>query len=377
MPTIRVQRELRTNETIKNLVNLMRAESTVNSHLEINVFKYTADNSALKKTIYIFSGYEYEVSFYDEKMGCKRCITGVVDSITGNNFNPSGQFITLKYLEKNDKHENTEVCGMPPCRCILNKPPLYKYDGPSYIDIPVYNIFDINYLVSHNPKPPIPLKGVKVLLVGITATTVKAIIVDLKFLYDGCDQGIKAVSLEVGKTYNVAYYSLKDRTVYEITGKLINISEVDRPVNIDSAVRFTQDYTTTSDPDSCEFDKNSTGNRRDINGYKSLSPISNKDVSLVFDTSTEYEGEYQTIMLSWLRDCDLVESEEDDTEVSTPEEDTSTDTPSEVENKVIEIQSGNMTVSIDPSNESVEFVDENGDKNTITLKEVIDYYFGN
>ena len=46
-------------------VNLLNAESSIVQHVELSLYKSTSDNRTLKKTVFIFAGYEYEVTYYD------------------------------------------------------------------------------------------------------------------------------------------------------------------------------------------------------------------------------------------------------------------------------------------------------------------------
>ena len=64
---LQVQRNL-TNGSVsgsKNFVNLVRTESSIVDHMELSLYKSTCDNRTLKKTVLVFIGYEYTVSFYD------------------------------------------------------------------------------------------------------------------------------------------------------------------------------------------------------------------------------------------------------------------------------------------------------------------------
>lgn len=374
------------NTTAKaNIVNLMRTESSIENHMELSIYKSTCDNKTLKKTVLIFTGYEYTVKYMDATTGCTKTITGLVESITGDNSNTSGQYITMKYYDTStstttDSDADISVTkGLPNCGCVFNKPDDSKYAEPITIDIPVANISDVNYVRGSGtgtcpPRPP--KKGVKVVLLGISAEVVRAVVINLKMIEDGCsdEDSVKDVNLKVGNVYTIAYYSSKDKAMYEFDGKLVAIKETDQLPSTDSVVRTptTEQYgmnnSIYNSPTNC------TCIATDKDAYLCADPMPT-DILLTFDISADFSGEYATIMLSWIRDCTPVE-ESADTGDTTDDDTTMWPNCGCCPGKPIEMTSGDTTVVIDPTKKEVYYNDPDTIKSSVPLQEVIDFYFG-
>lgn len=367
-----------TNGSQANLVNLMRTESSIESHMELSLYKSTCNNKTLKKTVLVFVGYEYCIRYFDLNTGCTKTITGLVESITGDNSNTTGQYITVKYYDTtasttSDDADVSVIKGLPKCGCIFNKPSDDKYNTPVSVDIPISNITDISYAVGQpTPCPVPPKKGVIVVLLGISAEILRAVVINLKLIDDGgscAEEAVRDVNLKVGNIYTIAYFSSNNKAMYEFDGKLVSIQETDQAPSTNSIVRATNEQYGLNNS---IYNSNCTCVSTDDADQYICANALEKDVLLTFDTSTDFSGEYLTIALSWIRDCVPIAEYPDVDEPSTGTGDnddpTCTCGP-------IEMASGETAISINPMTGEVEYTKDNI-KNTITLQEIMDFYFG-
>ena len=366
----------------RNFVNLVNSECSIESHMELTLYKSTCDNRTLKKTVYIFEGYEYCFKFFDSESGCIRNITGMVESMTGDNSNPNGQYITVKYFDTSSSETTSDADvsvtrGLPNCGCFFNKPDAGKYNTPISVDIPISSISDVSY-VRGTPEPGKPprKKGVKVVLLGISADIVRAVVINLKMIDDGCDcsDAVRDVNLKTGNIYTIAYYSSRNKAMYEFDGKLISIKETDQLPSTDTVVRCPV-CEQVGLGDSIYNSSNCTCVTNDKDEYLTSEPM-DKDILLTFDISEDFSGEYATIMLSWIRDCKPI-AEYPDVDDGGNTGTTDPDIPN-CEcccGKPIHMTSGETSITIDPVTKDVTFTNDNiNDK--VSLQEVIDFYFG-
>jgi len=362
-------------------VNLSKIESSIVEHMELSLFKSTSDNRTLKKTVLIFPGYEYEISYFDFDTNQSMKVKGIVDAISGTAGNMSTHTITITYKNQPPKPPFKTDCdkeitqGLPNCGCILSKPDGAKYfNETTTVDISVANITDINYIKSGiGPKPPAPpRKMVKVVLLGISAEIVRAVVINLKMLEDDCKDAVRDVCMKTGGVYTVTYFSAKDRAIYEFNGKLIGIKETDQvPDSANCIVRKTERVgMTDSIYNECEV-----CNSSDVDNYLEGCCIK-KDVLLTFDTSIDFSGEYESIMLSWIRDCKVI-SEEPEITPPTPDDPDSDDKPNCdcCCGKEIKMNVGGNQLTIDPAKQSVELKTDTSTE-SYTLQEIMDFYFG-
>ena len=188
---------------------------------------------------------------------------------------------------------------MPTCNCILNPPLNTDYDEPLVYFIPIANIIDIKYIGTQNDNKN-KREDVHVMLLGISATMVKAIVLRLEFFDDAINDAVKYVEMKAGNIYDIAYED-KDGTIYESRAKVIRIEE---------------------DPDGCECCKPGKGFVRENVGGNNIiytSCCHHKNdfiqeppvplVKIIVDTSEDFSGRYETILLHEIRDCTLVSDE--------------------------------------------------------------------
>lgn len=360
---------LSTNNT--KLVNLTNIEGIVDRHMEISIYKSTCDDRTFKKTIFIFMGYEYKVSYFSSS-GCVKTVTGIVTGMSGANavVCPNGgagnQYIILKYYPKSTTTDDgctaSVVRGIPNCILSGDRP---EYNEPIEETIPIGNIVDVSYSCKPIEPPKFPERGVEVVLLGISAELCRAVVVNLRMIYDGCDipDAIKDVNLEVGKKYTMAYYDSNSKTIYEFDGKLISIKETDRVGSAENIVREV--------PGICNSLYQNRENVYDAKVAYMTGEEIDHDVELVFDTSTDFSGEYHSIMLSAIRDCTYIVEDEPDE----PEEPTDPEPPEEPD-KIIDMISGCTVIELNADSQQVKFTNHCGTK-TVPLQEIMDYYFGN
>ena len=274
----------------------------------------TASNGQTK-TIMIFPGMEYNFIFFDATTGDLRSLTGLVTTVYSDQ-------IRIKYVnkpsnidcnsckhpcEKKNKISKAEP-PMPTCNCVLNPPSTEKYDDPKIYFIPLANLVSVSY-VKNDDQPGKDKKGdTYVMLLGISATMVKAIIVRLEFFDDNIDEAVKLVEMAAGGIYDVAYET-KDGTIYESRVKVVKIEE-DRDHRICKPGKgFVREnvggdnviYT------SC------CNNKHDKDDYMNEPPV--PIVKIIVDTSEDFTGRFETILLHTIRDCTLVQAPDDETPI--------------------------------------------------------------
>ena len=191
---------------------------------------------------------------------------------------------------------------MPTCNCILNPPDVSKYDEPRIYFIHLQNILDVSY-IRNNSNGNIPTntnrnEGTRVMLLGISATMVKAIVIKLEFFDDSIEEAVKFVELKAGGIYDLAYES-KDGTIYESRVMVKKIEEVDK-----------------GDVSSCKPGKGFVRENVGMNNFVYTNCCHKKDefideppvkrVKIIVDTSEDFHGRYECIMLDSIRNCTVV-----------------------------------------------------------------------
>lgn len=266
-------------------------------------------NPVYSKEVLVFSGMEYIIKYYDTKLGVIKNLVGLVESIYGDKDYLGEPCIQFKYRIDDESctidckscnnicFKKNESKSIPICNCVLKAPNSDKYSSPITEYIPIRNIIDIRFN-RENMSPVKDVKrerGTRVMILGISATTVKAVVVHLEFFDDCHEDAVKYIDLSVGNIYDVTYLSKRDDTVYEIRGKLESIHEfIDEPAkNGKGFVRET-----------VGFDNNITTSKISKRDFMEAPPV--KKVKLIFDTSEDFSGCYTTITLDSIRDCSYV-----------------------------------------------------------------------
>lgn len=244
---------------------------------------------------------EYKFAFYDGSTGKIHIIIGLVVDVYEDQ-------IKVKYIKNNKPCKNNASINsyngghtMPSCGCILDPPNVPKYEGPSTLFIPIANIADVSYLTTGKQNNG----GVHVMLLGISATTVKAIIVRMAFFEDNIEEAIKYVDLKAGNIYDIAYES-DDGTIYESRVKIISIKESSDDVCCKPGRGFVRENIGCGN--SIYTDCNCSKDE-----FMQDPPV--KKIRVMVDTSETFDGQYEYIMLDMIRNCDLIEENNENNEV--------------------------------------------------------------
>lgn len=281
---------------------------------EINEYLKIVLGGTNTKEILVFPDMEYKFSFYDATYGVQKIVTGLVMNVyedqikikcvdTRKDTVDCSKCRNRNTCEK--AKENRNLPPMPTCNCILNPPDTSKYDDPKIYFIPLANLMDVSYIQNAIPaKPPKPKGGIKVVILGISATIVKAIIIQLEFFDDNSEEAVKYVELQKDGIYDIAY-EVKN-TIYESRVKVVAIEECsDRPHNHSGIVRENVGmHNSVYDEDCCH----------DKTDFMKESPV--RKVKITVDTSETFDGNLEVIMLDSIRDCTLVQEPIPDEDVN-------------------------------------------------------------
>lgn len=206
------------------------------------------------------------------------------------------------------------------CKCETSKE---EYENTKKLNIISSNIIDIK-LVSNiecccDIKPDTNKnEEVKILLLGISATQLRFIIINMKFIDDQMDDAFKEINFKTGNRYKVVYNEKESSTdkcncgnIYELTGTLTSIQPITdcacrNPDTSNSIVRAV----TCNHPEEIVGLYNSiypaTDCSTDKDKFLSGEPIK-EDYYLTFDTtSMPMNSTSTTIKLSQIRDVDLL-----------------------------------------------------------------------
>ena len=162
------------------------------------------------KTVEIFTGKRYKITFYNE--GFFNTMSGIVNGIYADEDDVLSGYINFTAFDSNCS--NPTVCN-----------------SGTKVSIGIGNIQDVEEIVdTSNNKPDdsdTTYEGeIKVMILGITATTIRSLVIRLGLINDNPDEATTYVDMEVGKTYHLVYS--KNNTVYEIEGKLVDITELSK-----------------------------------------------------------------------------------------------------------------------------------------------------
>lgn len=250
---------------------------------------------------------EYQFTFYDTHYGTIRSVVGLVTNLYDDQ-------IKIKYIEESDtvdcKHcnkncslkpkPNSNQPPLPTCNCILNPPDTSKYNGPKTFFIPIQNIMSVSYIktpVKPGPGENTEKGETKVMLLGISATMVKAIIIRLEFIDDSIEEAVKYVDLQAGGIYDIAYESRG--SIFESRAKVVRIEEIHGDEHFKPGKGFVREHVANHNAiyNSCCHPKEE---------YMKAPPVSK--VRIIVDTSELFTGRYETIMLDAIRNCTMVQA---------------------------------------------------------------------
>lgn len=223
---------------------------------------------------------------------------------------------SLKYLYYVDP---TEDCSAWAGRLCSQYKTLEMRAGEAFYTV-ISNIKEVtkedNNCNCHKP-PKFPKEVTKVAILGISAETIRSIIVRLRFYDDpgDCCDVVDAVpvDMKVGNKYNVSYLDHRDHTIYEVLGKLVSINIKqnfgDEPLQ--------HGFIRPEVHECChnaveQIGLNNMTYCHNNDHFMSLPKDCPDDISFVFDTSSSGEATLDVVKLKDMRGCTLVEDEGDD-----------------------------------------------------------------
>lgn len=237
---------------------------------------------------------EYNFTFYNPTTGSLQSVVGLVEEVYEDQ-------IKIKYLESDNNKSNKSMNNNKDCICMLNPPSKSEYSDIKVLFIPIMNIVSVTHAnICPNTKPEKNKKGgIHVMLLGISATTVKAIIIKLAFFDDNIEEAVKYVDLKVDGVYDLTYES--NGVVYESRAKVIRIEEVpgdNHPCKpgkgfVREHVGCHNSIYIDNCKDHCSKDE-----------FMQSPPV--KKVKIVVDTSETFSGRFENIMLDKIRDCKFI-----------------------------------------------------------------------
>lgn len=259
---------------------------------------------------------EYKFNFYNPNTGKMHSITALVEDVYEDQ-------IKVKYLKNNTSSNslkpNCEACintnctsnknydynkalastadAMPSCGCILNPPDVSKYEGPSILFIPIANIVSVSYVISSNNSNNNENKngGLYLMLLGVSATTIRAIIIRMAFFEDNLEEAVKYVDLKTGGIYDLTYEA-RDGAIYESRVKIMSIEDVHNGKPCKPGNGYVREHV--------GFNNGVYINCNKKDEFMNQPPV--KKIKIIVDTSETFNGRYEAIMLDAIRDCTLV-----------------------------------------------------------------------
>lgn len=267
--------------------------------IKTNLLNYAevsiTDNlNRLSKKILLFPNMEYIITFFNDNTYIKQKITALITNIYNDQ-------IKVSYFED---EKNTEVdkdhCPIVPhpCNCVFSPPNINKYNEPNTIFIPFNNIIDIEYVKALDQ---VIKEDIIVMLVGISAEIVKAIVVNLHFFEDSINDAIKYIELKKDGVYDLTYESV-DGVIFESRVKIIKIEEVDNCCECNSNKGFVRENIGCGNVIYID----NTCTKDDFFNQPNV-----RKIKIIVDTSETFEGRYEVIMLDKIRDVKVVDGMND------------------------------------------------------------------
>ena len=283
---------LQTRHAESEYIQTQLIKSELLEYLKISITRNDLNKSI--KTVMVFPDMEYTISFFDIGAYTRRTVTGLVTKV----YKDQIKIKTIRPMnEKCNCQTNTETTSapMPNCNCVLNPPDTSKYDEFNILFIPIQNITNVDYVMNNKPPKNHCKEDIRIMLLGISANIVKAIVVRLDFIEENLDDAIKYVELHKGGIYDLCYET-RDGTLFESRVKLMDIEEVpnDGTCGCRSKYGYVREHVGCSNAiyTRCHHDKDD---------FLMSEPV--RKIKLIVDTSEDFEGRYEAIMLDMVRDC--------------------------------------------------------------------------
>lgn len=250
----------------------------------------------------IFPNVEYKFTYFDDKTGEVCTSIGLVEKVYSDQIKIKQS--QIKTDSKNEDNYERYSCHRSDSHknCVIdsNNP---KYTGPTTLFIPIVNIASVSCICNTTDKKD-NKEGLYIMLMGISATVVTAVIVRLAFFDDCREEAIKYVNLEVGGVYDIAYEG-NDGRIYENRAKVMQIE--DNRNNFHSRPR--RDYVRETRKEHVGFN-NAIYIDQTRNKDEFMTGVPVRDIEIIVDTSEFFTGCYESISLSAIRDVTLVEEDE-------------------------------------------------------------------
>lgn len=266
----------------------------------IECLKLSRSNPDTKKTaeLIIFPNVEYKITYFSDETGEVCTITGLVEKVYADQIKVKQ---AVQFKPKKD-HYGEPIEEETPRNCVINHLNNPRYTSPTTLFIPVANITSVSCICNTEDKKN-NKEGLYIMLMGICATVVTAVIVRLAFIDDNRDEAIKYVNLEVGGVYDIAYEG-NDGRIYENRAKVMQIEDNRN----DFHSRPRRNYVRENMKEHVGFNNaiyiDQTKNKDDF-----MTGIPVRDIEIIVDTSEFFTGCYESISLSAIRDVTLVEED--------------------------------------------------------------------
>ena len=189
---------------------------------------------------------------------------------------------------------------------------------PISCSVYISTILDIVELDDNEEQQKPSKEDVKIVILGISSTLLRSIVIRLGLIDDDPDKGTTYVDMKVGNRYNITYD--KRNTIYELSGKLICIKELCNPLTENQDKQFVRQ--TCGCEDNNYYDPNYDSEFRqppecigmhdkvydsccnDANHFLiSDKNVFGREVELLFDTGVDGYPCYEKILLSSIRFC--------------------------------------------------------------------------
>ena len=189
---------------------------------------------------------------------------------------------------------------------------------PISCSVYISTILDIVELDDNEEQQKPSKEDVKIVILGISSTLLRSIVIRLGLIDDDPDKGTIYVDMKVGNRYNITYD--KRNTIYELSGKLICIKELCNPLTENQDKQFVRPTCGCGDnnyydpnydsefrqPPECigMHDKVYDSCCNDTNHFlTSDKNVFGREVELLFDTGVDGYPCYEKILLSSIRFC--------------------------------------------------------------------------
>lgn len=279
-----------------------------NPSLQRNVFLANESSSELvkclkitkaNKSILLMPNFEYSFTYIDPMTGANISIRALAVEFFHD-------CIKVKCIPNEHKCscccKNERVVDKTVgCSCVFNPPDISKYNNPATLFIPIANLINVEYIKSEKYRGE-----VRVMLLGISAEVVKAIIIRMAIFDDNVENAVKNVTLEAGKVYDFTYVC--GNNIHNNKAKVVRIEEVEGCICSRPNSDYVREHIGAHNSVYVNFN--------DANKEEFMQARPAKKVKIIVDISADGSGIYETIMLDCIRDCILIKDDDIDDDPS-------------------------------------------------------------